>query len=159
MNDYHAFYLFWWFSWSIMIGQFVARFISGLSTRKLFLALLILPSIPLAIWFSILYFYFQNTLPISVFWKISMITVGILFVINSVDSLIRLYSANLGLTFKNLGSAKYFLVHCLLMIGLVILFKFTPLEIKWIGLIVIGLFVVIIGFLLTKYRKIVSEIR
>ena len=26
ISDYHAFYLFWWFSWSIMIGQFVARF-------------------------------------------------------------------------------------------------------------------------------------
>ena len=25
INDYHAFYLFWWFAWSIMIGQFVSR--------------------------------------------------------------------------------------------------------------------------------------
>ena len=30
VTDYHAFYLFWWFAWSIMIGQFVARFVGGL---------------------------------------------------------------------------------------------------------------------------------
>ena len=39
-SDYHAFYLFWWFAWSIMIGQFVARFVGGLRTWQLLLALL-----------------------------------------------------------------------------------------------------------------------
>ena len=34
-SDYHAFYLFWWFAWSIMIGQFVARFVGGLRTWQL----------------------------------------------------------------------------------------------------------------------------
>ena len=29
LSDYHAFYLFWWFAWSIMIGQFVSRFVGG----------------------------------------------------------------------------------------------------------------------------------
>jgi len=38
LTDYHAFYLFWWFAWSIMIGQFVARFVGGLKTWQLFLA-------------------------------------------------------------------------------------------------------------------------
>ena len=31
LSDYHAFYLFWWFAWSIMIGQFVSRFVGGLT--------------------------------------------------------------------------------------------------------------------------------
>jgi len=30
ITEYHEFYLFWWFSWSIMIGQFVSRFVGGL---------------------------------------------------------------------------------------------------------------------------------
>ena len=41
LNDYHAFYLFWWFAWSIMIGQFTSRFVGGLRTYQVFLALLI----------------------------------------------------------------------------------------------------------------------
>ena len=60
MSDYHAFYLFWWFSWSIMIGQFVARFVGGMRTWQLAAALLVLPSIPLGAWFSVLYFYFRQ---------------------------------------------------------------------------------------------------
>ena len=54
-SDYHAFYLFWWFAWSIMIGQFVARFVGGLRTWQLLLALLCIPSIPIALWFSVLF--------------------------------------------------------------------------------------------------------
>ncbi|MDH4066686.1 MAG: BCCT family transporter, partial [Acidobacteriota bacterium] len=41
MSDYHAFYLFWWFSWSIMIGQFVSRFVGGMRTWHLAAALLV----------------------------------------------------------------------------------------------------------------------
>ena len=51
MSDYHAFYLFWWFSWSIMIGQFVSRFVGGMRTWQLAAALLVIPSVPLAAWF------------------------------------------------------------------------------------------------------------
>ena len=49
LNDYHEFYLYWWFAWSIMIGQFTARFVGGLRTYQVFLAMLIFPSIPIAI--------------------------------------------------------------------------------------------------------------
>lgn len=35
LTDYHAFYLFWWFSWSIMIGQFVSRFVGPVNTLQL----------------------------------------------------------------------------------------------------------------------------
>ncbi len=60
MSDYHAFYLFWWFSWSIMIGQFVARFVGRMRTWQLAAALLVMPSIPIGAWFSVLYFYFRQ---------------------------------------------------------------------------------------------------
>ncbi len=60
INDYHAFYLFWWFAWSIMIGQFVSRFVSGFTAWQLLLLLLVVPSIPIALWFSVLYWYFAQ---------------------------------------------------------------------------------------------------
>ena len=59
MSDYHAFYLFWWFSWSIMIGQFVSRFVGRMRTWQLAAAMLVLPSIPLGTWFAVLWFYFR----------------------------------------------------------------------------------------------------
>ena len=63
LNDYHAFYLFWWFAWSIMIGQFTARFVGGLRTYQVLAAMLIFPSIPIAIWFSVLYHYHEAGIP------------------------------------------------------------------------------------------------
>ena len=98
ITDYHQFYLYWWFAWSIMIGQFVSRFVSVLKAWQLLLALLIVPSIPIGIWFSVLYFYFSYGLDVGDFWRVAMITVGIIFVVNSLDSLIRLYTRNLDLT-------------------------------------------------------------
>ena len=77
-----------------MIGQFTSRFVGGLKTQHLLLALLIVPSIPLAVWFSVLYFYFTNGIDTTGLLNIAMIIVGITFVINSLDSLIRLYSDN-----------------------------------------------------------------
>ena len=95
LTDYHAFYLFWWFSWSIMIGQFTSRFVGGLKTYQLFAALLVIPSIPLAIWFSVLYYFYQQGIDTRGVVNIAMIIVGVTFVINSLDSLIRLYTDNL----------------------------------------------------------------
>ncbi len=46
INEYHEFYLFWWFSWSIMIGQFTSRFVGGLKTYQVMLAMMVIPSIP-----------------------------------------------------------------------------------------------------------------
>lgn len=60
ITEYHEFYLFWWFSWSIMIGQFVSMFAGGLRTWRLAVAMILLPSIPLAVWFAVLYIYFQQ---------------------------------------------------------------------------------------------------
>jgi choline-glycine betaine transporter len=35
INEYHQFYLYWWFAWSIMIGQFVARFVGDMKAWHL----------------------------------------------------------------------------------------------------------------------------
>jgi glycine betaine transporter len=152
VSDYHQFYLYWWFAWSIMIGQFVARFVGGLKAWQLLLALLIVPSIPIAVWFSVLYYYFENGLVIGDFWRWAMIVVGVIFVINSLDSLMRLYTQNLALTVDRLGVSTYVIGNWIVLFGLVLLYQFTPLEIEWVGLVVIGIYTAVY-FLVFKRRE------
>ncbi len=140
ITDYHQFYLYWWFAWSIMIGQFVSRFVSGLQTWQLLLVLLIVPSIPIAVWFSVLYYFFENGLEIGAYWRLAMIVVGVIFVINSLDSLIRLYTENLEITVERVGRPAYVAGNWLALFSLVLLYQFTPLKIEWVGLVVIGLY-------------------
>ena len=140
INDYHGFYLSWWFAWSIMIGQFVARFVSGIPVWQLAIALLVVPSIPIALWFTVLYSYFVDGETVGELTTMAMIVVGILFVVNSLDSLTRLYSQNLNLTVERLGRSRYVLAHASLLIGLVALYQFTPMKIEWVGMVVIGLY-------------------
>lgn len=156
ITDYHAFYLFWWFSWSIMIGQFVSRFVGGLKTWQLLAALLIVPSILISIWFSVLYYHFINHIEIIGFFKIAMVIVGIIFVINSLDSLIRLYSVNLNLTVERFGRRRYILGNWVAMSGLILLYQFTPLKIEWIGLIVVGLYAAVYTLLFTRRSALID---
>ena len=139
----HAFYLFWWLAWSIMIGQFVARFTGGIKAWKLLIALLFLPSIPIALWFSVLYFYYINDVNISGFFNTGMILVGIVFVINSIDSLTRLYTGNLNITPERLGTPRYVALNWSMMIAIILLYNFTPLKMEWVGLVVIGIYLLI----------------
>jgi choline-glycine betaine transporter len=151
-SDYHAFYLFWWFAWSIMIGQFVARFVGGLRTWQLLLALLCIPSIPIALWFSVLFGVYERGIEITGLLNGLMLLVGVVFVVNSLDSLTRLYTGNLNWTVDELGMRKYVTFHWLLLYTLILLYRFTPLQIEWIGLVVIGLYLLITG-LIIRYRK------
>lgn len=151
ITDYHAFYLFWWFAWSIMIGQFVARFVGGLRTYQLMIALLVLPSIPIALWFSVLFIYHTQAIELVQSLQFCMVIVGVIFVVNSLDSLTRLYSENLGLTVGRLGGFGYVAAHWALLFGLILLYQFTPLKIEWIGLIVIGIYCAI--YVLTFMRR------
>ena len=153
ITNYHAFYLFWWFAWSIMIGQFVARFVNGVKTWQLLVALLILPSIPIAVWFSILYYYHTNAIIISDLMSISMVIVGIIFVINSLDSLIRLYTENYNLTLKKLGAKKYILINFSILYGLVLMYQMTPFKIEWVGLTVIGLYSLVYFLIMVKRKS------
>ena len=152
ITDYHQFYLYWWLAWSIMIGQFVSRFVSDVPAWKLLLALLIVPSIPIAIWFSVLYYYFSNGLEIGTAWRLAMVVVGVIFVINSLDSLIRLYTLNLDVTTERFGRVQYIAGNWFALSALVILYKFTPLKIEWIGLIVVGIYIAVYG-LVTMRRQ------
>ncbi len=140
LNDYHAFYLFWWFAWSIMIGQFTSRFVGGLKTYQVLAAMLIFPSIPIAIWFSVLYQYHEAGIATAGLKNIAMVFVGVVFVINSLDSLIRLYTDNLNLTVKRLGKFNYIALNVVALSLLTLLFKFDFLQIQWVGALVIALF-------------------
>ncbi len=153
ISDYHGWYLFWWFAWSIMIGQFVARFVSGLKTWQLLLALLMIPSVAIALWFSVLYYYFSNDIPVTGILRGAMVVLGIIFVVNSLDSLIRLYTDNLGMGVDRLGRNKYMLGNWLLIATLVLLYQLTPLKIEWVGLLVIGLYAVIYLLLYQRRRE------
>ena len=159
INLYHEFYLYWWFSWYIMIGQFLARFVGGIKTYQLLFMILIIPSIPLGLWFSVIYIYHQNNIEIYGLYNLMMMFVGTLFVINSLDSLIRLYTDNLNLTPKKLGLKKYISLNIISLSVLTMLYNFEFLQIEWIGAIVIAMFLgCLINILLTKY-KLVNDIK
>jgi choline-glycine betaine transporter len=157
ISDYHGWYLFWWFAWSIMIGQFVARFVSGIKTWQLLLALLVIPSIAIALWFSTLYYYFANEIPVVGILRGAMVVLGVIFVTNSLDSLIRLYTDNLGFDVARVGHTKYLIGNWLLLVGLVLLYQLTPFKIEWVGLIVIGLYAVIYTLLFKRRREVVDS--
>ena len=159
INDYHAFYLFWWFSWSIMIGQFTARFVSGLRTWQLLVSMLAVPSIAIGVWFAVLYRYHTEGLEITAWNSAAMISVGILMVINSLDSLIRLYTDNLRLTAVRLGMPRYLALNVLALVGLTLLFKLDFLRIEWVGALVIGLYFACFVYILLKKRSVVMAIQ
>ncbi len=158
INDYHAFYLFWWFAWSIMIGQFTARFVGGLRTWQLLFSLLIFPSIPLAIWFVVLYYYHSNGIPTEGLISLAMVFVGITFVVNSLDSLIRLYTDNLNLTTERFGKWKYILANLSALFALTLMFKLDFLQIQWVGAAVIGLYFTCLVYILLHKRQEVAAI-
>lgn len=141
-----------------MIGQFTARFVGGLRTYQVLGAMLIFPSIPIAIWFAVLYYYSSNGIETAGFYNITMAIVGITFVINSLDSLIRLYTDNLDLTVAKLGKVKYFFANLIALSLLTLLFKLDFLQIQWVGAVVIGIFFTCFGYILVKKFKAVREI-
>ena len=155
INDYHEFYLLWWFAWSIMIGQFTARFVGGMRTYQVLIAMMVFPSIPIAIWFSVLYYYSLNAISTAGFYNLAMVIVGITFVINSLDSLVRLYTDNLNLTVQRLGKAYYIIGNIVLLSALTLLFKLDFLNIQWVGALAIGLILGCFAYILmTHYRKV-----
>ena len=147
LTEYHEFYLFWWFAWSIMIGQFVSRFVGGMKTWQLLAALLIFPSIPLALWFTVLYYYHLNGIGTAGLPNWAMTIVGIVFVINSFDSLIRLYTDNLNLTTKRFGTAAYVLANAIGLFVLTLLFQSQWLQIQWVGAVVIVIYLLALAYM------------
>lgn len=159
INDYHEFYLFWWFSWSIMIGQFTARFVSGIKTWQLLIAMLVVPSIAIGAWFSVLFHYHAEGLKIAALTNLAMISVGVLMVVNSLDSLIRLYTDNLNLTARRMGRMNYVIVNFGAMVMLTMLFQLDFLRIQWVGALVIGLYFACFAYILANKRAEVAAIK
>ncbi|ESP90918.1 MULTISPECIES: BCCT family transporter [Pseudoalteromonas] len=159
LNDYHEFYLFWWFAWSIMIGQFTARFVGGLKTYQVLAAMLVFPSIPIAAWFAVLYHYHEAGIATDGLINFAMVFVGVVFVINSLDSLVRLYTDNLNLTVKRLGKRNYILLNIISLSLLTLLFQLNFLQIQWVGAIVIAIFFACFGFILSKKMQMVRKIQ
>ena len=158
LTDYHEFYLFWWFAWSIMIGQFTSRFVGGLKTWQVLAALLVFPSIPLGLWFTVLYYYHLNSIELTLMINVSMLVVGIIFVVNSFDSLIRLYTDNLNLSAARFGTIPYVLGNALVLFGLTLAFESQWLQIQWIGTVVIGIYVACLAYIVLTKRKEVMAI-
>jgi choline-glycine betaine transporter len=136
-----------------MIGQFVSRFVGDMKAWQLAGALVIVPSIPIAIWFSVLYYYFSGGLQIGSTLRFAMVVVGVIFVINSLDSLIRLYTQNLAVTPERFGKLRYVIGNWATLSALVILYQFTPLKIEWIGLIVVAIYTAVYGLVLARRRE------
>ena len=158
MNDYHEFYLYWWFAWSIMIGQFTARFVSGLRTYQVLVAMMVFPSIPIAIWFTVLYYYNLNGIETAGFYNIAMVVVGITFVVNSLDSLVRLYTDNLNIGVARVGKVKYLIGNLVALSLLTLLFKLDFLQIQWVGALVVGMFFACFGYMIFSKFKDVAAI-
>lgn len=158
LNDYHEFYLFWWFAWCIMIGQFTSRFVGGLKTYQVLLAMLVFTSIPIAAWFAVLYHYHEAGIATEGLVNFAMVVVGIVFVINSLDSLIRLYTDNLNLTVSRFGKGKYISINVLALSLLTLLFQLDFLQIQWVGAIVIALIFCCFIFIIKQKLKVVSKI-
>lgn len=70
----------------------------------------------------------------------AMVVVGVIFVVNSLDSLIRLYTQNLEVTVERFGKMQYIVGNWAALTTLVLLYQFTPLKIEWIGLVVVGIY-------------------
>ena len=157
LNAYHEFYLFWWFAWSIMIGQFTSRFVGGLRAWQVLAAMLIIPSIPIALWFTVLYTFHVESLSTAGLYNMAMVIVGVTFVINSLDSLIRLYTDNLQLTVEKLGRSRYLVGNIIALSLLTLLFKLEFLQIEWVGALVIALMFACTGYiLLRKYSAVAA---
>ncbi|MDF2177791.1 BCCT family transporter [Aliiglaciecola sp. CAU 1673] len=152
INDHHEFYLYWWFAWSIMVGQFTARFVAGLKPRALLAAMLILPSIPIALWFALLYHFELHPQGMTPLVSMAMVLVGILFVINSLDSLIRLYADNLSVNVERLGSKTYIAFHFSLLFVLSVLYDSNLIQIHVFGALAIGLHLLTLIYALRQHR-------
>lgn len=153
INDYHQFYYFWWLAWSIMIGQFTAKFVNGIKVYQLFICFLILPSIPIAIWFLVLHQGYQFDIALDLHTKLFLALMGVLYVMNSMDSMIRLYSVNLGINKEKLGNKKYYLFHSLLLMAVASMFEVQMLNIEAVGSIILVLWAVALSYCISLYQQ------
>jgi hypothetical protein len=105
-----------------------------------------------------LYYVHLNDINIAGWLNGMMAAVGVLFVINSLDSLIRLYTDNLNITITRVGKTPYFIGNLLVLSSLTLLFTLDFLQIQWVGAVVIGLMFSCLLFMLFTRLKTVAQI-
>lgn len=138
-NDYHEFYLAWWLTWTIMLGQFVAKFVNQMTPIKLLLAMVFVPLVPTAIWFYTLYHQYSNQLSSTHITTVLMVILAMMFVINSLDFMVANYSKVLKIDRKRLGLKYFLFVNTLLLLILTALFKEQLLLIEWTSYIIVAI--------------------
>lgn len=153
LDAYHQFYMFWWLAWSIIIGQFTAQFVNGFKVYQLLLAILILPSIPIALWFIVLFDAFSLGIELSSNLKLAIASIGALFVINSMDSMIKLYSMELSYTPERLGSKSYIVIQFALLTLVTVLYDIKMLNIEFVGSIILLLWSLSLYYWLKATKK------
>ena len=77
---------------------------------------------------------------------------------NSLDSLTRLYSENLGLTVDRLGRVSYVLGHWVLLCALILLYQLTPLKIEWIGLVVTAIYAIVYAQVFLRRKQLGMQV-
>jgi uncharacterized membrane protein len=110
------------------------------------------------VWFSVLYYYHLNSIETTLLINVSMVAVGIIFVVNSFASLLRLYTDNRNLTAKRFGTIPYVLGNAVVLFGLTLAFQSQWLQIQWIGTIVIGIYVACLAYIMIAKRSEVMSI-
>lgn len=149
-NDYHEFYLAWWMTWSIMLGQFVAKFVRNLKPVTLFFVMTILPLLPSFIWFSLLFQFFENGYVLSAGSQLVMLILGCGFVINSIDFMVANYSQTFSLTLNKQGPVKFVIVNT----GILVIFTYL-FQSQWVFVQTAASLVVLIIILLLAKQGLV----
>ena len=73
--------------------------------------------------------------------------------VNSLDSLIRLYTDNLGLSVARYGRTTYILGNLVALSALTLLFKLEFLQIEWVGALVIALYLGCFAYILWDHTN------
>ena len=105
-----------------------------------------------------LYSYHEQGIDTAGFVSVSMVIVGITFVVNSLDSLVRLYTDNLSLTPKRFGKGLYIAGNVTVLFLLTLLFNLDFLQIQWVGAIVIALYFACFAYIVLVKRRDVMAI-
>ncbi|MGH7958972.1 MAG: BCCT family transporter, partial [Opitutaceae bacterium] len=69
----------------------------------------------------------------------------------------RLYTQNLGITTERFSRLYYVAGNWLALSALVILYRFTPLKIEWIGLVVVGIYAVVYSLVFLRRQQLVQS--
>ncbi len=158
-NDYHEFYIAWWLTWTIMLGQFVSRFVNNMSPLMLLNIMVILPLLPTFIWFSLLFHWYQTDMPLNISFNVLMIIVAMLFVINSLDFMTAHYSQTLRLNVQRfsvnlMGKFLFVGINSLVLLVMTYLFHTKLLMVNYIAVLVIVLIVLLLLALLKNSARV-----